>query len=139
MKNNILFEITFEDPILSSSATWFEKPILKSILFEAEKNSLYNLGKKHENNLRLLDFTYGLEKMDFVCLKVLGCLHKSLSLLDKIQGYGSSHVFCPEYSSQNKLASLVFHQMMIEMKEVFPMIYSKTNKGSFVDTWQYFG
>lgn len=40
-----------------------------------EKNLIYDFEENYGKNLHLLDSNYGLEN-DYMCIKVLGCLHK---------------------------------------------------------------
>ena len=63
------------------------------------------------NNLQMLNDKYGLNNVDYVCLKVLGCHHASYISSEHVEGFGMTvgGFFVPSFKKHDESIKSAIH------------------------------
>ncbi len=91
LKQSILLDVTFKANDLQSKFYYeMDSPPKLRVIQNgaANNNECFQCPPDVTNNLQMLNNKYGLNNVDYVCVKVLGCHHASYVNSEHVEGFG---------------------------------------------------
>ena len=130
MKHNILLDVTIKAHEIHQN-DFFElsSPKLKEIQSEiSHYDKSIQCPAEITDLLQMLNSKYGLENINYVCLKVLGCHHKSYVISQYLEGFGMTvggfFFPCFEKHDDSVTAECTSHHDKVEKQNVASKFFS---------------